>query len=85
MVLNKVVDINLEMVKAGLAEVYRGNVPKKFNLLPYWQAEKEAREDKRGMWSLGNEYGDGSSLLLTVLRTYRTSISLKVAVELNMV
>ena len=34
-------NINLEMVKAGLAEVYRGRAPHKFPLLPYWQAEKE--------------------------------------------
>jgi len=49
-------NINLEMVKAGLAEVYRGRVPHKFPLIPYWQAEKEARDDRRGMWSLGDEY-----------------------------
>jgi len=49
-------NINLEMVKAGLAEVYRGIAPHKFNLLPYWQAEKEARDDMRGMWSLGEKY-----------------------------
>ena len=49
-------NINLEMVKAGLAEVYRGRAPHKFPLLPYWQAEKEARDDRRGMWSLGDEY-----------------------------
>ena len=49
-------NINLEMVKAGLAEVYRGIAPHKFPLLPYWQMEKEARDDKRGMWSLGNKY-----------------------------
>ena len=49
-------NVNLEMVKAGLAEVYRGVAPHKFNLLPYRQAEKEARDDKRGMWSLGDEY-----------------------------
>ena len=48
--------INLEMVKAGLAEVYRGIAPHKFNLLPYWQAEREARKEMRGMWSLGDEY-----------------------------
>ena len=47
---------NLEMVKAGLAEVYRGIAPKKFDLAPYWQAEKEAREAKKGMWSLGDKY-----------------------------
>ena len=40
----------------GLAEVYRGIAPHKFNLLPYWQAEKEAKDDRRGMWNLGDEY-----------------------------
>jgi micrococcal nuclease len=49
-------NINLEMVKAGLAEVYRGRAPHKFPLIPYWQAEKEARDDLRGMWILGDEY-----------------------------
>lgn len=49
-------NVNLEMVKAGLAEVYRGRAPHKFPLLPYWQAEKEAKDDLRGMWSLGDEY-----------------------------
>jgi len=46
-------NINLEMVKAGLAEVYRGLAPHKFPLVPYWQMEREARDDGRGMWSLG--------------------------------
>ena len=49
-------NINLEMIKAGLAEVYRGLAPKKFPLTPYWQAEKEAREAKMGMWSQGDKY-----------------------------
>ena len=49
-------NINLEMIKAGLAEVYHGLAPKGLNLSPYWQAEKEAREAKMGMWSLGNKY-----------------------------
>jgi endonuclease YncB( thermonuclease family) len=49
-------NINLEMVQAGLAEVYRGIAPHKFNLLPYWQAEKEAKDDRRGMWIQGDEY-----------------------------
>jgi micrococcal nuclease len=44
------------MVKAGLAEVYHGLTPKGLNLSPYWQAEKEAREAKKGMWSQGNKY-----------------------------
>lgn len=49
-------NVNLEMVKTGLAEVYRGKAPYRFPHLPYWQAEKEAKDDKRGMWSLGDEY-----------------------------
>jgi micrococcal nuclease len=44
------------MVKAGLAEVYRGKPPEGFNSTPYLEAEAEAREAKRGMWSLGDEY-----------------------------
>lgn len=43
-------DINLEIVKAGLAEVYRGKQPKGFDLTPYRLAEKEARDAGRGMW-----------------------------------
>lgn len=49
-------NVNLEMVKAGLAEVYRGLAPHKFKLLPYWQAEKQARDKLRGMWALGDKY-----------------------------
>ncbi len=49
-------NINLEMVRAGLAEVYRGLAPKRFNLSPYWHAEKKAREAKMGMWSLADKY-----------------------------
>jgi len=44
------------MVKAGLAEVYRGRLPKALDSTPYLQAEAEARGAKRGMWSLGDEY-----------------------------
>ena len=48
--------VNLEMVKAGLAEVYRGGRPRGLDLDPFWLAEKEAREALRGVWSLGDEY-----------------------------
>lgn len=50
------ININLEMVKAGLAEVYQGKPPRGFDTVPYSQAEEEAREAKRGMWSLGDKY-----------------------------
>lgn len=49
-------NINLEMVKVGLAEVYRGKPPKGLDLSPFWEAEKEAQGTKRGMWSLGDQY-----------------------------
>jgi micrococcal nuclease len=49
-------DINLAMIEAGLAEVYRG--PESGN--PYKQqyqaAEDTARSAKKGMWVLGDKY-----------------------------
>jgi endonuclease YncB( thermonuclease family) len=47
---------NLEMVKAGLAEVYRGKPAPGFDNDPYLEAEKEARKTAHGMWSLGDKY-----------------------------
>jgi endonuclease YncB( thermonuclease family) len=49
-------NINLEMVKAGLAEVYRGTPAKSQNMEPYWKAEEEAKRAGRGMWMLGDKY-----------------------------
>jgi len=49
-------NINLEMIEAGLAEVYRGKPPKGFNLEPYRQAEAEAKKYGIGVWSLGENY-----------------------------
>jgi len=49
-------NVNIEMIKAGLAEVYRGKPAGSLDLDPYWKAEKEAREAKRGMWVLGDKY-----------------------------
>jgi endonuclease YncB( thermonuclease family) len=49
-------DINLEMVKAGLAEVYRGVPAPGFKNEPYLNAEKDARQAGKGMWSLGEKY-----------------------------
>ena len=40
--------INLEMVKAGLAEVYRGTPASGHNMEPYWKAEEEARRAVKG-------------------------------------
>ena len=49
-------NINLEMIKTGLAEVYRGKPAREFDTEPYLEAEKRAREAKTGMWSLGDKY-----------------------------
>ncbi|MFC1895465.1 thermonuclease family protein [Thermodesulfobacteriota bacterium] len=49
-------NVNLEMVRSGLAEVYRGKPPKGFEIEPYKQAEAEARKAERGMWSLESKY-----------------------------
>ena len=49
-------NVNLEMVKAGLAEAYRGTPASGHNMEPYWRAEEEARKASRGMWQLGDKY-----------------------------
>jgi micrococcal nuclease len=49
-------NINLEMVKSGLAEVYRGTPAKAQNMEPYRKAEEEARKAGKGMWVLGVKY-----------------------------
>jgi endonuclease YncB( thermonuclease family) len=49
-------NVNLDMVKAVLAEVYRGKPASGFDNGPYENAEKEARVAGLGMWSLGDKY-----------------------------
>ena len=49
-------NVNLEMVKEGLAEVYRDPPAKGLEMEPYRQAEAEAKKADRGMWSLGDKY-----------------------------
>ncbi len=49
-------NINLEMVRAGLAEAYTGKTPPGFDLKPFLQAEKKARMMNKGIWSLGEKY-----------------------------
>ena len=49
-------NINLEMIRAGLAEVYRGKPPRGLDVEPYLQAEKRATDANKGMWSLGDKY-----------------------------
>jgi len=45
-------NVNLELVKAGLAEVYKGKSPRNFDVKPYYEAEKLAKKEKQGIWSL---------------------------------
>ena len=47
-------NINLEMVRAGFAEVYRERLHKDLDLEPYRRAEQEARKAGRGMWASGD-------------------------------
>ena len=42
-------NINLEIVRTGLAVAYRGRLPKGFNITPYLQAKRDAREARRRM------------------------------------
>ena len=49
-------NVNLEMVKAGLAEVYRGKPAGGLDLEPYWKEEAESKKAGIGMWSLGDKY-----------------------------
>jgi endonuclease YncB( thermonuclease family) len=48
-------NVNIEMLKAGYAEVYRGDsLVEILDTKAYWQAEEEARAAQRGIWSQGN-------------------------------
>jgi endonuclease YncB( thermonuclease family) len=49
-------NINLEMVRAGLAEVFRGEPPKDLNLDPFFKAERQSRAEKKGIWVQGDNY-----------------------------
>jgi micrococcal nuclease len=49
-------NVNLEMVTAGLAEVYRERPAPGFDNDPYQEAEDASRRAGVGMWSLGDQY-----------------------------
>lgn len=50
------VNVNLEMVRQGLAEVCREGLPKGFDGPSYVSAEDDARAHARAIWSQGNRY-----------------------------
>jgi len=49
-------NVNLEIIRSGLAEVYRGKPPNGFNSDLYFQAEKLAKRSQKGIWSQGTAY-----------------------------
>ncbi len=49
-------NINIAMIKNGLAEVWLERPPEGLDIIPYLEAEREAKAAKRGMWSLGEDY-----------------------------
>lgn len=48
--------VNLQMVKLGMAEVYKGSIEKGFDSASYNKAEAEAKRGYLGIWSLGVNY-----------------------------
>jgi micrococcal nuclease len=49
-------NINLEMIRAGLAEVCSSESSEGFDLEPFFSTEKSAKEAKKGIWSLEDRY-----------------------------
>lgn len=49
-------NINLEMVQKGMAEVYRGRLPKDLDRSAYRAFQDLARRNRAGIWSLGRDY-----------------------------
>jgi len=49
-------NVNLEMVKVGLAEVYRGRSVKGLDMDTYWKAEAETKKASIGIWSWRDKY-----------------------------
>jgi micrococcal nuclease len=49
-------NINIELIRQGLAEVWREEPPAGLLIAPYIEAQEEARAAGRGIWSLGDSY-----------------------------
>jgi micrococcal nuclease len=45
-------NINLEMIRAGMATVDPIAPPVGFDLKPYWRFQDEARKARRGIWAI---------------------------------
>ena len=49
-------NINLEMVRAGLAEVSEEKISEDLDLEPFFKAEGESKAAKKGVWVQGDKY-----------------------------
>ena len=49
-------NINLELLRQGLAEVYQGKMQAGLDKKAYLGAQEQAKKRRRGIWSLGNNY-----------------------------
>ncbi|RLB20152.1 MAG: nuclease [Deltaproteobacteria bacterium] len=49
-------NVNLEMVRKGLAEAFEKDLPPNFDITPFVEAERKAKQEKAGIWSLGKRY-----------------------------
>ncbi|MDX1778765.1 MAG: thermonuclease family protein, partial [Thermodesulfobacteriota bacterium] len=49
-------NINIEMLNAGLAEVYRGVQARNLQINTYREAEAKAKENVKGIWELRDQY-----------------------------
>ena len=50
------INVNIEMLNAGLAEVYRDAPAQNLEISTYRDAEKRAREAVKGIWELRDQY-----------------------------
>ena len=48
-------NINIEMIRAGVARAFIEKLPKDLGPGPYREVEKEARKAERGIWSQGEK------------------------------
>jgi len=49
-------NINVELIKEGLAEVWHDRIPEGLLIAPYLDAQKQAKRAEKGIWSLGDAY-----------------------------
>jgi endonuclease YncB( thermonuclease family) len=49
-------NVNLTMVREGLAEVYRGRKPDGFDSAPFEAAQAQAQAERKGVWQQGRDY-----------------------------